>query len=163
MFGVADPRTQAAVRAYVKLVRASRAVSARVAAYLAQCELTLTQLGVLEAVLHLGPLTQRELGRKVLTSPANMTDVIDKLERRGLVRREREGPDRRQVCVALTAEGQALIERVFPRHAADIAAAFAGLSVAELWQLDALLRRLGHTAAESAGLDDAKTAPHLPR
>ena len=149
MFGVVDPRTAAAVRAYVKLSRASRTVMTRVERYLGSCQLTLTQLGVLEAVLHLGPTSQRDLGRKVLTSPANMTDVIDKLAARGLVLREREGPDRRQVCVALTQSGRELIERVFPVHARDIAGAFAGLTLPEIEQLDALLRRLGQTALDA--------------
>ncbi len=143
MFGVDDPATVAAVRAYVKLMRAQRGVVARLEPALAACALTLTQLGVLEAVLHLGPLTHRELGRKLLTSPANLTDVVDKLEKRGLVTRVRAEQDRRQVRVELTEAGRALIEDVFPRHAADIAHAMAGLSLADLETLGHLLRKLG--------------------
>ena len=143
MFGVDDPATVAAVRAYVKLMRAQRGVVARLEPALAACALTLTQLGVLEAVLHLGPLTHRELGRKLLTSPANLTDVVDKLEKRGLVARVRAEQDRRQVRVELTQAGRALIEDTFPRHAADIAHAMGGLSPAELETLGHLLRKLG--------------------
>lgn len=143
MFGVDDPAVVAAVRAYVKLMRAQRGVVARLEPALAACALTLTQLGVLEAVLHLGPLTHRELGRKLLTSPGNLTDVVDKLERRGLVRRVRGEQDRRQVRVELTGEGRAMIEDIFPRHAADIARAMAGLDPAELEELGRLLRKLG--------------------
>lgn len=148
MFGVDDPAVERAVRAYVKLMRASRSVLARIEPGLAAHGLTPTQLGVLEAVLHKGPMTQRDLGRKVLTSAGNMTDVIDKLERRGLVRRLPAPADRRAVRVELTGEGRALIEQVFPAHAADIARAMAGLDTAELGELDGLLRRLGR--AESA-------------
>ena len=104
--------------AYVKLMRAGRAVLARVEPRLAAAGLTPTQLGVLEAILHKGPLTQRELGRKVLTSAGNMTDVVDKLEARGLVRRTRSPRDRRVVPVELTQAGRTLIEALFPRHAA---------------------------------------------
>ena len=86
-----DPHTLAALAAYVKLLRASRAVVARIEKQLAARGLTVTQLGVLEAILHKGPLTHRDLGRKVLTSAGNMTDVVDKLEARGLVRRVRDG------------------------------------------------------------------------
>src|SRR5206468_5650780 len=105
----------AAVRAYVKLNRATRAVLAAVEKRVAASGLTLTQLGVLEAVLHKGPMTQRELGRKVLTSAGNMTDMCDKLVARGLVRRERR--DGRSVRVELTLAGRRLIEDLFPRHA----------------------------------------------
>jgi MarR family 2-MHQ and catechol resistance regulon transcriptional repressor len=141
--GVDDKATVAAVRAYVKLMRATRSVTARLEPALAACALTLTQLGVLEAVLHLGPLTHRDLGRKLLTSPGNLSDVIDKLAARGLVRRVRGTEDRRQVRVELTDEGRALIEDVFPRHAQDIGRAMAGLAPAEMEQLGTLLRRLG--------------------
>ncbi len=158
MHGVDDPALGDAVRAYVKLLRATRAVQARVEPMLAREGLTLTQLGVLEAILHKGPLTQRELGRKVLTSPGNMTDVIDKLAARGLVARNRDGPDRRQVCVTLTAAGEALIRRVFPRHAAEIGQAMAGLGLAEIAELDGLLRKLGMAAAAPTPCADASAA-----
>jgi MarR family 2-MHQ and catechol resistance regulon transcriptional repressor len=143
VFGVDDPAVAEAVRAYVKLMRATRSVTARLEPRLAECGLTLTQLGVLEAVLHLGPLPHRELGRKLLTSPANLSDVVDKLEKRGLVCRVRDAADRRMVRVELTPAGRALIEGVFPRHAEDIARAMGGLDERELAQLDGLLRRLG--------------------
>lgn len=146
MFGVDDPATVEAVRAYVKLLRASHCVAARTERALAAEGLTLTQLGVLEALLHKGPLSHREIGRKLLTSAGNLTDVVRKLEARGLVCRERVAGDRRQVAVALTGDGRALIEGLFPLHAADIGRAMAGLSTAEQVQLGELLRRLGRVA-----------------
>ena len=152
--GVDDPATLEALRAYVKLLRASKAIVARLEPRLTAHGLTVTQLGVLEAILHKGPLTQRELGRKVLTSAGNMTDVIDKLERRHLVCRSRVAGDRRSVRVALTPAGRSLIETVFPLHAGDIRDAMGGLGVAELAELGHLLRKLGMAAAS----DDA---PHL--
>jgi MarR family 2-MHQ and catechol resistance regulon transcriptional repressor len=146
-----DDGIDEALRAYVKLLRAGKAVLARVEPRLAAAGLTPTQLGVLEAVLHKGPLTQRELGRKVLTSAGNMTDVVDKLEGRGLVCRTRSPRDRRIVSVTLTPAGRSLIEALFPRHARDIAAAMGGLSVAELQALGVLLRKLGLAAAGEDG------------
>jgi MarR family transcriptional regulator, 2-MHQ and catechol-resistance regulon repressor len=149
-FGVDEKRVVEALGAYVKLLRSSRAVLARVEPRLAAAGLTPTQFGVLEAILHKGPLGQRELGRKVLTSAGNMTDLVDKLEARGLVRRVRQKLDRRAVLVELTAEGRALIEPLFTAHATDIATAMAGLSSDELHQLAGLLRKLGLTSAEAA-------------
>ena len=142
--GVGDARQLGALRTYVKLLRASRAVLGYVEKRLAGHGLTVTQLGVLESILHLGNLTQRELGQKVLTSPGNMTDVIDKLETRGLVCRSRVAEDRRSVRVELTHSGRALIEGLFPDHASDIAATMAGLDDGELATLERLLRKLGH-------------------
>ena len=147
MHGVNDPMIEQAIQAYVKLMRASRSVVSRVEPLVGAQGLTLTQLGVLEGILHKGPMTHRELGRKVLTSAGNMTDVVDKLEGRGLVRRVRAAADRRQVRVELTEAGQELIEALFPRHAEDIARAMAELDPAELGQLGGLLRKLGIAAA----------------
>jgi MarR family 2-MHQ and catechol resistance regulon transcriptional repressor len=154
---VADQRVAAALDAYVKLLRASRAVLARVEPRLAAAGLTTTQFGVLEAILHLGPLSQRELCLKVLTSPGNMTDIVDKLEARGLVRRVRRQADRRAVQVELTTTGHRLIEPLFARHAADIRDVMGGLKDGELRQLADLLRRLG--LAAEAGLEVDGQAP----
>jgi MarR family 2-MHQ and catechol resistance regulon transcriptional repressor len=151
-----DGRQAAALAAYVKLNRATRAVLAAVEPRLAAAGLTLTQLGVLEAVLHKGPMTQRELGRKVLTSAGNMTDVIDKLVRRGLIRRgQRDG---RSVQVELTGPGESLIRALFPDHARDIEAAFGTLTDQELATLDRVLRKLGLCAA---ALDVGGMAPQI--
>jgi MarR family 2-MHQ and catechol resistance regulon transcriptional repressor len=150
MFGVADPAVADAVRTYVKLLRATRAVVGRVEPRLAEAGLTMTQLGVLEVILHQGPTTQRDLGRKVLTSAGNLTDVVDKLAHRGLVRRVREAADRRSVRVELTPPGRTLIETVFPEHATDISRAMVALDAAELHQLATLLRKLGLGAAAGA-------------
>jgi MarR family 2-MHQ and catechol resistance regulon transcriptional repressor len=147
MFGVENPRTVAAVRAYVKLMRASRAVTARLEARLTAAGITTTQLGVMEALLHLGPLTQRALIDKVLTSPGNMTDLIDKLEQRGYVSRCRVQADRRNVEVGLTPAGREFIGTLFPQHAGDIAEIMETLSDAEIATLDTLLRRLGKAAS----------------
>jgi MarR family 2-MHQ and catechol resistance regulon transcriptional repressor len=147
MHGVTDQAVEEAIRAYVKLMRASRSVAGRVEPMVGAEGLTLTQLGVLEGILHKGAMTHRELGRKVLTSAGNMTDVVDKLEARGLVRRVRAAADRRQVRVELTEAGRELIGELFPRHAEDIARAMAGLAPAELRQLGDLLRKLGIAAA----------------
>ena len=110
-----------ALDAYIKLARATTSVGVRLSRPLAEAGLTPTQLGVVEALLHLGPLGQRVLGDKLLMSGGNITTVVDNLERRGLVRRERRGDDRRHVTVHLTPEGRRLISRVFPGHVAAIA------------------------------------------
>src|ERR1700733_3805222 len=112
-----DPREVRALDAYIKLSRASGTIDARLAANLARLGLTSGQLGVIEALMHLGPLSQGELGRKLLRSGGNVTTVIDNLERRGLVARRRNPEDRRVVTVELTVAGARLIGRVFPVHA----------------------------------------------
>jgi len=133
---------------FIKLARAADSVSARLPTTV--WKVTGSQFGVLEALLHLGPMCQKELGRKLLRSNSNVTTVIDNLERRGLVRRVRDPEDRRFVEVRLTASGRRLIERAFPEHAARVAAVMSALSPAEQSTLAGLLRKLGKAAALTA-------------
>src|SRR4051794_30249511 len=90
--------------------------------------MTESQLGVLEALRHLGPLTQGQLCQKLLRSGSNLTTVVDNLERDGLVRRERDAHDRRVQVVSLTPKGEERIVAAFPHHAARVAEAFAVLT-----------------------------------
>lgn len=138
-----SPEERAALDAYIKLWRAAHAVEVAANRHLADHGLTVSQFGVIEALYHLGPLSQRQLADKILRSSGNLTMVIDNLERDGLVRRERNPQDRRVMNVFLTPEGEALVTRVLPDHVRGIRDVFAGLSPQELGQLAALTRKLG--------------------
>ncbi len=137
----------AALDAFIKLTRAAESVSARVHGYLAGKGTTITQFGVLEMLLHLGPLPQREIGRRLLRSSGNMTLVIDNLEKQGLVRRERQESDRRFFLVHLTAEGREFIEKLFPEHAEKIAGQMQVLTREEMDELGRLCKKLGTGSA----------------
>lgn len=131
-----------AMNAWVKLARAANAVGSRLARRLAEYDLSESQFGVLDALHHLGPLHQCDLARKILRTTGNVTLVVDNLERRGLVQRERGESDRRFVLVRLTTAGEAMIRMVFPRHADAVATEMATLSREEHRQLSRLCRRL---------------------
>jgi DNA-binding MarR family transcriptional regulator len=73
-----------------------------------QSEITLTQLTVLR-VLRNGPQTVGRLGAEVGLSPASVTRLVDRLERRSLVTRSRDSVDRRRVDVKLTSEGERML------------------------------------------------------
>jgi MarR family 2-MHQ and catechol resistance regulon transcriptional repressor len=102
-----------------------------------------SQFGVLEALYHLGPLSQAEIARKILKSTGNITMVIDNLEKRGLVARKRDTEDRRYYSVGLTHEGKKLIGSLFPRHAAGIVKGMNALTPSEQETLGDLCRKLG--------------------
>jgi MarR family 2-MHQ and catechol resistance regulon transcriptional repressor len=132
-----------ALSAYINFQRASDSIGARLKAQIESSELTMGQFAVLEALLHLGPMHQSVLGRKLLRSGGNVTVVIDNLAKRGWVRRERQEEDHRQVVVHLTAKGRRLIEKIFPEHAATIATEMGVLSPEEQETLRVLCRKLG--------------------
>lgn len=129
--------------AFIKLLRAAGSVSSRVHTHLAEENLTDSQFGVLEALHHRGPLCQRDLSAKILKSGGNITMIVDNLEKRGLVRRERDGADRRLVNVSLTPEGEQVIQRVYPRQTEAIEREMGFLTLEERQQLGALCRKVG--------------------
>ena len=137
------PEEERALDAFIKLTRATGSVTTRLEQSGSRGTLTESQFGVLETLHHLGPLCQGTLGSKLLKSSGNMTLVIDNLEKQGLVRRERNPEDRRQIFIHLTQAGQALIEEVFPAQLEAIVDEFSVLTADEQEQLGDLLRKLG--------------------
>jgi MarR family 2-MHQ and catechol resistance regulon transcriptional repressor len=132
-----------ALNTYVKLMRAAESMTARAHQHLSSAGLTISQFGVLEALHHLGPLSQKEIGQKILRSSGNITMVIDNLEKRGLVSRERDRQDRRFFIVHLTDAGHKLIRKIFPPHALVISNELSVLTVTEQKTLGALCKKLG--------------------
>jgi MarR family 2-MHQ and catechol resistance regulon transcriptional repressor len=132
-----------ALDGFIKLMRATDSISAHLARHTEAAGLTPGQFGVLEALLHLGPMSQRDLGAKLLRSGSNVTMVLGNLERRRLVRRTRRTDDRRAIEVALTADGRRLIADLFPKHARRITRLFGALSSRDQKRLGALCKTLG--------------------
>ena len=138
-----SPEEALALDTYIKLTRATDTINARLSLCGSMHDLTISQFGVLEALYHLGPQAQNILGEKILKSNSNMTTVIDNLEKRGLVRRERAVDDRRKIIVHLTDSGRELITMIFPEHVKAIQGQFAVLTTQEKQVLSELLRKLG--------------------
>ena len=132
-----------ALSAYTKLMRAAESVTGRTSRLLAASNLTISQFGILEVLFHKGSLCQRELATKILKSTGNITMVIDNLEKRNLVRRERDHDDRRFIAIHLTQSGHLLIEHVFPSIMAAIVKEMSILNEGEQDELAKLCRLIG--------------------
>ena|SRR5690606_2005646 len=114
-------------------------------------EITPSEFEVLEALLHKGELHQQEISKKVLKSKGNISLVIDALDRKGLIRRERCASDRRQVLCSLSDSGRRIIERAFPRVRDSIVELFSCLSTEENQELARLLKKLGLRSQQGGG------------
>ncbi|WP_257455967.1 MarR family winged helix-turn-helix transcriptional regulator [Archangium lipolyticum] len=136
-------RETRALDTFIKLIRAVETLGGELHRHLASHEITTPQFAVLETLLHLGPMSQGELGRKLLRSNPNMTALLDNLERNGWIQRARSPEDRRVMVVSLSPEGRRVIEKVFPVHAAHVAALLGVLTAEEQEQLGALCKKLG--------------------
>jgi MarR family 2-MHQ and catechol resistance regulon transcriptional repressor len=138
-----DPKSVLALDTFIKFTRAANAFESRLYQSTILEDLSPSQFGVLETLFHLGPLCQGELSAKLLKSTGNITLVVDNLEKRGLVKRERQTEDRRMVKIILTPEGEVLIQRVFPQMVEAITCDLAVLTAEEQAQLGILCRKLG--------------------
>jgi MarR family 2-MHQ and catechol resistance regulon transcriptional repressor len=137
------PEEILALNAFIKLTRAADSLLARLAQRGTLRELTSSQFGVLESLYHLGPMCQGEVSAKILRSTGNMTLVLDNLEKRGWVQRQRDPDDRRKVNVSLTEEGRAVISRVLPQQVAAIVEEMSALTPEEQITLGRVCRKLG--------------------
>ena len=146
-----DEETALALRTWIALARAHNAVSARASADVARHDLTVAEFGVLEALYHKGPMLLSEVQRRILVSSGGITYLVDRLEKRRLVERRDCPGDRRARLAALTEEGEALVRRIFPEHAAAIRDALAGLGPEEKRQATRLLHAvIGRASSGSA-------------
>lgn len=139
------------VHVWLVLWKAFRAMEAEAERSIAGLGLCQSDFGVMEALLHKGPLPVKALGEKVLLTSGSMTAAIDRLERRGWVVRGDDPEDRRSRIVRLTPEGRRTIQALFRSHERDMERAAAGLSPAERMDLMKLLRKLGKDRAQGPG------------
>jgi MarR family 2-MHQ and catechol resistance regulon transcriptional repressor len=140
-----SPEQVRALNLFIKLVRAADSVSNRVNAFITANNLTVSQFGVLESLFHLGPMSQCDIGKKLLKTGGNMTMVIDNLEKRGLVQRVRDENDRRFIHVHLSKEGHNLIQTLFPSHVEHIVNVLSVLDGDEQELLATLCKKVGLT------------------
>lgn len=129
--------------AFIKLMRATESINNRLNRHLSDADLTVSQFGVLEALLHLGPQNQKSLGQKLLKSGGNITLVIDNLEKCGFVERNRDPKDRRAMLISLTTKGRRFIKGFFPKHLEEIKEEFSVLTEKEKEELARICKKLG--------------------
>lgn len=138
---------------WLVLWKAFRAMDGHANRSIAGLGLCRSDFGVMEALLHKGPLPVKALGEKVLLTSGSMTAAVDRLERRGWVVRGNDPADRRSRIVRLTAEGSKTIEALFADHERDMERAVEGLSWVERLELLELLRRLGQSVERQGSAD----------
>lgn len=131
------------LNAYITLLRASDTISNQIGNMLNKNKLTISQFGVLESLYHIGPMCQKEIGTKILKSTANITTVIDNLEKRNFVKRVRQKGDRRYIIVNLTEKGKGYVEKIMPMHLSEIFKRMQVLTFEERKNLYSLCKKLG--------------------
>lgn len=144
------PQEVLALDTFIKLTRATNSLMSRLASYASLENLTISQFGVLETLLHLGPLSQSDIGAKMLKSGGNITLVIDNLEKQNLVQRTVDPSDRRITIVHLTEQGESLIKKIFPRQLQAIVKELSALDAQEQAVLGQLCKKLGKCGSKDS-------------
>jgi MarR family 2-MHQ and catechol resistance regulon transcriptional repressor len=132
-----------ALDTYIKLLRASDTLSSIVNNSISKSGLTSSQFNVLDALLHLGPLTQKDLSSKLLKSGGNITMIVDNLEKLQFVVRKRGVKDRRYFTVQLTKRGRNKISTIYPKQVKLIEDSMNTLTEKEQYELQMLCKKLG--------------------
>jgi DNA-binding MarR family transcriptional regulator len=100
-----DPTDTAAL--FHRLIQAASLVEARLEEAVSRAGLSLAKLGVLQHLVEAGePLPLGQLAERIACVKSNVTQLVDRLEAEGLVRRETDSEDRRIVRAVITAEGR---------------------------------------------------------
>src|SRR5512140_1215944 len=109
-------------RALMELLRTADTVWNASRVFFDRWDLSPSQFNVLN-LLHLNPggLSQTDLSRQLIMHRSNLTGLVDRLEKRGLVARREVAADRRAYSVVLTAAGSRLLCEILPQYYQDAA------------------------------------------
>ena len=107
-----DDEPRADIHYDLRILRALRRITRNIALHSKQLaaysHITAPQLVCLLAVIESGPMTSTAISREISVSPSTVVGILDRLEEKGLVLRERSHEDRRIVLVSATEAGRQL-------------------------------------------------------
>src|SRR5712675_3148765 len=132
---------------WLVMMKAMRALTRYAAAGIEETGLGLSDFGVLEVLLHKGPLPVNTIGPIVGLTPGSISIAVDRLVARGLVSRVESAEDPRVRIVALTPRGTDLIVSAFRKHSGQMKRVFSELNTAQLRGLEVTLKKVGKRAA----------------
>ncbi|AKT39356.1 MarR family winged helix-turn-helix transcriptional regulator [Chondromyces crocatus] len=134
-------REQAAIAAWVRILAVHKRALAAIRVDL-EHEMTMPRFDLLANLSREDGQTLAALSRSMLVTAGNLTGLVDRAARDGLVERRADPNDRRAWRVHMTPKGQRAFRDAERRHATRIAKLFSALAPAELTTLTRLLAKL---------------------
>ncbi|TYS83437.1 MarR family transcriptional regulator [Rossellomorea aquimaris] len=131
------------LKLFIVLSRAYKAINEDVQVFIQNNGLNMTEFAVLELLYHKGDQPLQQIGGKILLASGSITYVVDKLEKKGLIRRVACPNDRRVTYAQITEEGEKFIGELFPRHEQQIHKLMSVLDTGEKDTAIELLKRVG--------------------
>jgi len=130
------------------MIRTFWTLQSKVEDSLKKHKLTLAQFDLLAMLLDLEGLNQQDLAKKLAVTKGNMVGLVNRLSRRGFVKRVPSRTGRRANVIRLTTTGRRLVLAALPDHLRLITRMTSPLAPDQLHQLRALLRELEQGAAK---------------
>ena len=142
----ADTKREAVRESFVptmrELARAYQAFANYSSQHVRDLGLTPPQFDVIATLGGTEGMMMGDVAEKTLVTKGTLTGIIDRLEEKGLVRRDVPEDNRRCCYISLTPAGETLFQTVFPAHMAYLKQRFGKLSCEELEELRQLLKKL---------------------
>jgi MarR family 2-MHQ and catechol resistance regulon transcriptional repressor len=135
-------KKQSALDLWEKLSKAYDKVRKVQSKQMFEQKLTTPQFGVLEVLQKMGPVPLKKISEEMMVTGANITCVVDNLEKEGFVKRIPSKEDRRVIHADLTAQGRSKIESILPEYADSMASLLSSLNDHEQKELTRLLSKL---------------------
>jgi MarR family transcriptional regulator, 2-MHQ and catechol-resistance regulon repressor len=140
--------TALSLKLFVVLSRALEAIEKKTAENIKNYGLNLTEFAVLELLFNKGDQPIQRIGQKILIASSSITYVVDKLEKKKYVKRVACPTDRRVTFAAITDEGRALMEEIFPKHEELMTGVMSTLDIEEKEIIIEQIKKLGLCAKE---------------
>ena len=134
-----NPSNDRAIRVWFRFLRLESRIQSAVADRLRTIGLSVPQCDVLTTLTETEGISQQELAQRLYVTKGNISGLLDRLARAGLVERRSTAADRRQYAIYLTAEGRAAAERAIAVQHALIAATFGRLPAEKIAEFETLL------------------------
>lgn len=115
-----------------------------------RCGLTPAQFDIIATLGNTPGMSYKELGDRTLITKGTLTGVIERLEHKGLVLRQRSEEDKRSFFIRLTPEGERTFSQVFPVVVEQGRQLFAPYADTDFEALDQVLRKLKHLIADGS-------------
>ncbi|GAA0433274.1 MarR family transcriptional regulator [Lentibacillus halophilus] len=134
------------LKTFVVLTRTLQSIKERVEEDIKYLGLNPTEFAVLELVYSKGDQPIQKIGEKILIASSSITYVVDKLEKKDLIKRKPCPKDRRVTYASITTDGTELMNQVFPDHKKALKEILSGLDMKEKEELIEQLKKLGFHA-----------------
>jgi len=131
------------LKALVVHLKANQTIKEAIQKDMIKHKLSMSEFMVLELLYHKGPQTIQTIAKKVLLTSGSMTYVINQLEKKNYVSRERSEVDLRVFNVRLSSTGKELMDSVFIEHEQMIENMFSPLSKQQIEQWIELNKIIG--------------------